>query len=221
MPKSKRSKVIPLTKTDKKGKAIKENLTEKIRENLDKYSYVWIFSVDNMRNTYLKEVREDWKDRGRFFLGRTKIMAKVLGTNQEEEYFSGLSRLSELLKGNVGLFLTNEDPEQVKEYFSQMTRDDYARGGNIATETVILPEGPLYRGVESFPNSMEPMIRALGVPSLLKNGIVTLQGEFTICTEGQVLSHDQAKLLKVFFKQMATFHVNLLGYWHNDEVILI
>jgi len=40
MPKSKRSKVVSLTKTDKKTREWKENLSSKIRESIDTYDYV-------------------------------------------------------------------------------------------------------------------------------------------------------------------------------------
>ena len=46
MPKSKRSKVVSLTKTDKKTKEWKENLFNKIRESIDTYDYVVLFMDD-------------------------------------------------------------------------------------------------------------------------------------------------------------------------------
>ena len=42
MPKSKRSKVVSLTKTDKKTREWKEGLFGKIRESIDSYDYVHI-----------------------------------------------------------------------------------------------------------------------------------------------------------------------------------
>ena len=61
MPKSKRSKVVSLTKTDKKVKDDKKKLVNELRENLDKYEHCWVFSVGDMRNEALKEVRKQWK----------------------------------------------------------------------------------------------------------------------------------------------------------------
>lgn len=62
MPKSKRAKVVHLTKTEKKGKELNLKLFSNIREAADKYQYIFVFSVDNMRNTYLKEVRSEFAD---------------------------------------------------------------------------------------------------------------------------------------------------------------
>lgn len=41
MPKSKRSKVVSLTKTDKKTREWKEGFFAKIRESIDSYDYVY------------------------------------------------------------------------------------------------------------------------------------------------------------------------------------
>lgn len=56
---------------------------------------VWIFDVENMRNTYLKDVRGAWSD-SKVLMGRTKIMAKALGTTPEDEYQENLHKLAQV-----------------------------------------------------------------------------------------------------------------------------
>lgn len=99
---------MSLTKTDKKTREWKENLFSRIRESIDEYDYVdqsislfadrqvWVFSVENMRNTYLKDIRKAWDD-SKLLFGRTKIMAKAMGTNQEDEYQENIHKLSKVL----------------------------------------------------------------------------------------------------------------------------
>ena len=62
MPKSKRAKVVHLTKVDKKGKELTLKLFSNVRGCLDQYQYCFVFSVENMRNTYLKDVRSEFSD---------------------------------------------------------------------------------------------------------------------------------------------------------------
>ena len=62
MPKSKRSRVVSLTRTSKKGSESKDALIESIRECADQYAFAYVFSVNNMRNSKLKDVRTAWKD---------------------------------------------------------------------------------------------------------------------------------------------------------------
>lgn len=62
MPKSKRAKVVHLTKTTRKGKELTLKLYANVRECIPKYPYLYVFGVDNMRNTYLKDVRTQLSD---------------------------------------------------------------------------------------------------------------------------------------------------------------
>ena len=62
MPKSKRARVVHLSKTDKKGKELSERLFANVREAAEKYQHIFVFSVENMRNTYLKGVRTEFAD---------------------------------------------------------------------------------------------------------------------------------------------------------------
>jgi len=56
-----------LSKVDKKGKELSLKLFANVRESLDQYQYCFVFSVENMRNTYLKDVRNEFSD-SRFVL---------------------------------------------------------------------------------------------------------------------------------------------------------
>ncbi|KAG0903103.1 hypothetical protein G6F59_006784 [Rhizopus arrhizus] len=216
MPKSKRSTVVSLTKTDKKGREGKEKLINDVQECVDNYSYLYLFSVKDMRNTFLKEIRNDFKD-SRFFYGKNRVMAKGLGTSPETEYKEGLSGIAKDLSNEVGMLFTNKDPKEVQTYFDEFVHPDYARSGAIATQTVTLPEGPVKRGADPMPHNMEPLIRSLGMPTSLKNGIVTLLVPYTICTEGETLTTNQAHLLKLFYHQLAEFKVDLISYYHQEK----
>lgn len=48
-----------------------------------------------MRNTYLKDVRKAWED-SKVLFGKTKVMAKALGTTPEDEYQENLYKLSKV-----------------------------------------------------------------------------------------------------------------------------
>ncbi|KAH8599714.1 ribosomal protein L10-domain-containing protein [Bisporella sp. PMI_857] len=121
MPKSKRAKVVHLSKVDKKGKEGTIKLFNNVRESLDKYQYCFVFSVENMRNTYLKDVRTEFSD-SRLFFGKTKVMAKALGTAPEDSHQPGSYHLSPHLHGDKGLLLTNRSPADVTAYFNSMCK---------------------------------------------------------------------------------------------------
>lgn len=62
MPKSKRAKVVHLSKTDKKGKELSQKVFANVQEAADNFQHVFVFSVENMRNSYLKDLRAEFSD---------------------------------------------------------------------------------------------------------------------------------------------------------------
>nr|CAG4638673.1 EOG090X0BJA [Cyclestheria hislopi] len=211
MPKTKRFKKISLTQTKKKNLGWKQQLVEDVRTCVDKYSYVYLFSVQNMRNNKLKYVRNEWKD-SRFFLGKNRVIALALGKSKEDECKDNIHEISKRLKGQCGVLFTNRSKNEVLEYFEKHVESDFARAGNIATETVTLQPGPL----EQFPFNMEPFLRQLGLPTALQKGVVTLLKEHTVCKEGATLTPEQARLLKLLCIHMAEFRVTIEAIWSKD-----
>lgn len=211
MPKSKRNKKVSLTQTRKKGLELKQKLIEEIRDCVDRYARIFIFSVQNMRNSKLKDVRAEWKH-SRFFFGKNKVTSMALGRSAEDEYRDGLHKVSRRLQGQTGILFTNQKKEEVCKWFDSFSEPDYARAGNVASQTVILEEGPL----EAFSHAMEPQLRQLGLPTSLKRGVITLTKEYKVCNEGDTLTPEQARLLKLFGHKMASFHISVESMWSND-----
>ncbi|TKA75661.1 hypothetical protein B0A49_04015 [Cryomyces minteri] len=220
MPKSKRAKVVHLSKTEKKGKELTHRLFAAVRESADQYQYCFVFSVENMRNTYLKEVRSEFAD-SRLFFGKTKVMAKALGLTPEEEHLPNLSKLSKYLEGNVGLLCTSRDPESILSHFDSYIQTDFARAGTSSTRELIIPAGTVYsRGGElaeeddvPLPHSLEITVRKWGMPTKLVKGRVVLEDPYTVCKEGDVLNSHQTALLKLFGVATAEFKVDIKAYW--------
>uniref|UniRef100_A0A4W5RSQ0 Ribosome assembly factor mrt4 n=1 Tax=Hucho hucho TaxID=62062 RepID=A0A4W5RSQ0_9TELE len=224
MPKSKRDKKISLTKTAKKGLETKQNLIEELRKCVDIYKHLFIFSVANMRNNKLKDIRTAWKHSRwfdneviflfsfRFFFGKNKVMMIAIGKGPTSEYKDNLHKVSRFLTGEVGVLFTNKTKEEVQEYFSQFKEMDFARAGNKAGMAITLDEGPL----EQFPHSMEPQLRQLGLPTALKKGVVTLLKDHDVCKEGDTLTPEQARILKLFGIEMAEFRVQIKCMWNSE-----
>ncbi|KAJ9637801.1 mRNA turnover and ribosome assembly protein [Coniosporium tulheliwenetii] len=207
MPKSKRAK-------------LSERLFTAVREAADTYSHIFVFSVENMRNTYLKDVRTEFAD-SRIFFGKTKVMAKALGTDASSEHLPNLAKLSEHLAGNVGLLFTNREPQEILEHFAAYAQTDYARAGTVADRTFTIPAGVVHsRGGElaeeddvPLPHSLEVTVRKWGMPTKLVKGKVVLDTEYTVCKEGETLNSNQTALLKMFGVAMAEFRVQMKAYY--------
>jgi mRNA turnover protein 4 len=62
MPKSKRPKLVNLTKVPKKSREQKDKLFERIRAAVNTHQHCLIFSLENNRNAYLQTVRRELSD---------------------------------------------------------------------------------------------------------------------------------------------------------------
>ncbi|KAK7754248.1 mRNA turnover and ribosome assembly protein [Diatrype stigma] len=236
MPKSKRNRVVHMTNVTKKTREHKERLFENIRESLTTYQHCFVFSVDNMRNTHLKEVRQDLSD-CRLFFGKTKLMARALGHSPEDSFAENTYRLSRYVQGTVGLLFTNQPPSETLSYFDTLAQGgekvDFARAGAVAPRGFAIPWGAVYSTAGEVPaerdvplgHTLEPELRRLGVPTRLVKGRVVLEpgpelspaeqaaGGFPVCAEGDVLDSRQTRLLKLFGVCMSEFRVRVRAYW--------
>ncbi|KZV63490.1 hypothetical protein PENSPDRAFT_691611 [Peniophora sp. CONT] len=221
MPKSKRQKLVSLTKVAKKTKEHKSAQITEIQENVDKWQYVWLFEVGNMRNAHLKTVRRYWKDSARLFFGRGAVMAKALGTTPEEEHAPGLSLLASRIKGQMGLLFTNSPPSEVTEWFKDFHAPDFARAGNISPQTITLPSGPVLSHhstpPEPLPHNEEPQLRRLGLTTRMARGVPTLDVPHTVVVKGKAITPEQAQLLKLVGHRCVEFRVALRAWWEKSS----
>ncbi|KAI9166663.1 Ribosome assembly factor mrt4 [Paramyrothecium foliicola] len=230
MPKSKRAKIFNLTQVNKKTREQKDRLFQNIRDAVPEYQHCFVFSVDNMRNNYLKTVRHELSD-SRLFFGKTKLMAKALGQTSAEAIVPGIEDLTPYLTGTVGLLLTNRDAQSVLDYFSNLSHVDFARAGVTAPREFVIPAGVVYATGGEVPaeydvpmeHSIEPELRRLGVPTRMVKGKVVLgeesgEGEgHVVCKEGDILDSRQTRLLKLFSVCLSEFKVQILAYWSSTS----
>ncbi|KYK60145.1 60S acidic ribosomal protein P0 [Drechmeria coniospora] len=226
MPKSKRAKVFNLTQVDKKTREQKDKLFQNIRDAVADYQHCFVFSVDNMRNSYLKDVRHELSD-CRLFFGKTKLMAKALGQSPSEAVAPGIEDLTQYLSGTVGLILSNRPAQEIIDYFGNLAKVDFARAGVTASRKFAIPSGVVYATAGEVPveydvpleHSIEPELRRLGVPTRMVKGKVVLgdesgEGEpYIVCKEGDVLDSRQTRLLKLFGVCLSEFRVKILAHW--------
>uniref|UniRef100_A0A915K8F5 Ribosome assembly factor mrt4 n=1 Tax=Romanomermis culicivorax TaxID=13658 RepID=A0A915K8F5_ROMCU len=212
MPKSKRDNQVSLTKVNKKGKASKLKIVDEIHKCVDSFKLLFVFSIDGMRNTNIKDLRVQFRD-SRFFFGKNKVMSIALGRSPQDEYKNGLHNVSKHLNGQCALMFTNRTFVEIKKYLTTYKKVVFARSGNRAGRDVELDQGPL----EYFPHSMEPSLRKLGLPVKLEKGVITLDQDYTVCNEKDILTPEQAKILKLFQIKLVQFKVKLLGWWSEDN----
>ncbi|KAK6740159.1 hypothetical protein RB195_008560 [Necator americanus] len=212
MARSKRDKEVSLTKVKKKTRETKEALIKEVRASVDKYKRLFVFNIEDMRSTHFIQVRQRFKANSRFFFGKNNVMAIALGKDESSEYAPQLHLVSRELQGQCGLMFTLLSKDRVASILKELNFEDHARAGHVARETITVPEGPL----PQFAFSMEPQLRKLGLPTKLEKGAIELYQDYEICKEGEPITAEQAKILKLFDYKLAEFKININSRWDKE-----
>ena len=212
MPKSKRDRKISLTKTSQKGRALKEATIDAIRESLESYNSLYIFSFENMRSSKFKDFRIAFRD-SRFFLGKNKVMQKALGVRKEDEYRRNLRLISKRLTGQVGLLATNRGESEVREFFDNFRAFDYAKAGATVDKTITIDVED--NVVQYFPVTMYELFKKLGLNLCIQGGQLKLLESFVVAQPGVPVTPEQAKLMKHLSIESIEFKVQLLCHWSD------
>jgi mRNA turnover protein 4 len=66
---------------------------------------------------------------------------------------------------------------------------------------------------EPFPHNEEPQLRKLGLSTVMRKGVPTLENPHKLCEQGKALTAEQAQLLKLIGEKMVEFRVGLRARW--------
>jgi mRNA turnover protein 4 len=194
-------------------------MVEKVRDLVEKFSSVILLEYSNFKTSSFQQVREQWPT-SKFILGKAKVLQKALGTSPETSPKPNLYQLSEVtitqnITGNSGLLFTNEDVSRAIEFFTFFSEDHYLHPGQVATDEVVIPAG--VGTFTRFSNTIEPYLRQLGLPTRLHEGQIEMLRSFTVCTAGQTLTSEQAKILRLLDSKLGSFRIQLKGLWSEGN----
>lgn len=231
MPRSRRAQVVPLTQTGKRTSRDTKNAhIETIATALSTHSHALLFRVKNFRTAVFQDFRqalkelepeepngnrdEDNKPVSRVFFGKNSLLQRAL----QEHSQTGISEsMAALVSGpSVGLLCTDAPIKAILEAaqsFSGAAARDFARAGCIATETITIPAGTLHQYYDPavlISTTCEAQIKFSGMGAVqreVSTGGLSIPQEHCICREGDRLSVDQAKLLRIFGVMMAEMSI--------------
>lgn len=177
-----------------------------IQSAAETYSSAYVFSMENVRSEFFKELRSEWDD-SRFFLGKNRVMSLALGETPETAHRPALDELAADVHGDVGLLFTDRAPKAVAAFFAGYSTEDFARGGFVPAASVRVEAGRL----ESLPHTMLDQLRKLGMPVRLDKGTLVLPQAYSLCTAGKAITPEQGRLLKFFGHKLAVFRIELVS----------
>ncbi|KAA3677166.1 mRNA turnover protein 4 [Paragonimus westermani] len=212
MPLSRRDRKIDLTKVGKKASKKKEQF-DKIQRYLNTFSRVYVIKFYNPRNQKIAELRHHLTN-AHIVFGKNKVTMLALN-KQSNKSRPMLGKISSYIKGNCALLLTNLSSLELRKNFDSFRSSEYARAGNLASQSVTLVAGPLPK----FTHTMEPYLRQIGLPVKLIRGVIHLEKDFVVCKKEDALTPDQCRILKLFEIQLSEFRVGIVASWSEEDGI--
>ena len=107
------------------------------------------------------------------------------------------------------LLFSNKTEKEIQKFIEEHNDPDYAKAGTKATFTVFLQKGK--DSLDAFGHGIEPHLRSLGLPTKLNMQKIELLADTFVCREGEELSVEQCKILKLLGHQMAKFNLIMLA----------
>lgn len=101
------------------------------------------------------------------------------------------------------------------EFFTFFSEEHYLHPGQVATDEVVIPAG--VGTFTRFSNTIEPYLRQLGLPTRLHEAQIEMLRSFTVCTAGQTLTSEQAKILRLLDSKLGSFRIQLKGLWSEGN----
>ena len=200
-------------KGTKKTKEDKIEEAKTIKENVLKYERIYVIQFTTLKDEHLADIRRKYRS-SCLCISKKKIIGYALGTTEENSIRPNIYKLNQYLGENCALFMTDEPHEEVVSFLESLTCPEFATTGFIATETFVVPAGPLTQ----FSFNMDSHLRELGLPVQLDNGTINNLRDYEVCHEGEPISKNAATLLKHFNRKIATFTAKPIAMWQNDEV---
>jgi mRNA turnover protein 4 len=113
------------------------------------------------------------------------------------------------------LFFTNKNVQECREIFDKFEEEEFATGGVVASETIVLEKG--FETLKKYSHSMEPYLRQLGLPTRLVNSQIELLSDYLLAEEGKPLTVERCKILKLLEKKMARLKFTIKGIYDGKN----
>lgn len=174
----------------------------------EEYSKILVVQADHVGSRQMQQVRIALRDRGVVLMGKNTLVKK--GLRQQIEKNPKLEVLLDVLKGNVGLVFTNEDPVEIKKVLEDNKVSAPARAGSVSPIRVVVPAGNT--GMEPTKTSF---FQALSIPTKITRGTVEIINDYELLQPGDKVGSSEATLLQML--NIKPFFYGLEVEWVYDD----
>ncbi|MDY6764608.1 MAG: 50S ribosomal protein L10, partial [Halobacteria archaeon] len=112
----------------------KKKEIEKFEELIDEYEAIGVVNVEGIASKQFQEIRKNLHGSAKVRVGRNTLMRRALESK-------GLGDLTEYVKGQTGLLLTNDNPFKLYKTIEESKSPAPIKAGQVAPDDIVVPEG--------------------------------------------------------------------------------
>lgn len=184
---------------------------QKVHRLLTTYEKIFICDANNVTSKQFQDIRQGMRGRGDVLMGKNTMMKRaikeILGDKPE------LEKLLGLIRGNVGLVLTNGDLKEIRDLIVTFTVPANARSGAIAPVPVIVPAQNTGLGPEKT-----SFFQALAIPTKIARGAIEITSNVSLLAVGDKVSESAAMLLNMLKISPFTYGLDIIQCYDAGSV---
>ena len=160
---------------------------EELVKKFETYPVIGVFDLFQLPNKVLKEIRKVLKGKA-----EVKVVKKRIAFRAMEKHDKGLEKLIEKIDFPLGLIFSKENPFKLFNLVEEHKVQDFAKGGEIAEEDIILKAG--ITNLMAGPAISE--FSKLRIPVGVEQGKIAIKKDYTLVKKGEVISPEAASILR-------------------------
>lgn len=183
----------------------------KVHRLLTSYDKIFICDANNVTSKQFQQIRQGMRGQGDVLMGKNTMMKRAVREIIEEK--PELEKLIPLIKGNVGLILTNGDLKEIRDLIITFTVPANARSGAIAPVPVIVPAQNTGLGPEKT-----SFFQALAIPTKIARGAIEITANVALLQAGDKVSESAAMLLNMLKISPFTYGLDIVMCYDSGSV---
>lgn len=164
---------------------------ERLETLLDKYTKVFIVSVDNVGSKQMQQVRMALRGKAEVLMGKNTLIRKVVSSYLKKHPGHPYESLLPKIRGNIGFVFTNDNLPEVREMLESNRVPAPARVGSIAPVDVVVPAGPT--GCDP---GQTAFFQALQIATKIQKGQIEITTDVLLVQKDCKVGNSEAALLQ-------------------------
>lgn len=181
----------------------KVELVNEVSREIDSNSLSAIVSIAGIRNNQLQSIRSSLKGKMKLQVVRGTLLEKSVERSKKEN----ISRILEVMKGQIALVTGNQEPVELYELLESTRTTAAPRGGEVAENDIVIE--PMDTGFP--PGPMISEFQKVGLQTAIEKGAIVIKKETVFVKKGEVISKEKAGILGKLNIKPIKVGLNVLG----------